>query len=114
MTTKDIKERIWLIADGIPLKLDNMTIKTTDSGKLLVSGWTNTIHFENISRENVLVELASLKDSYAELLKAYNELNDIVRMNNLTIEFHMAYNDAGKVGIGLCSEIDGKLNWYID
>jgi hypothetical protein len=114
MTTKDIKERIWLIADGIPLKLDNMTIRTTDSDKLLVTGWTSTIHFENISRKNVLVELASLKDSYAELSKTYNEINDFVRINNLTIEFHIAYDDAGKVGIGLCSEICGKLNWYID
>jgi hypothetical protein len=102
MTTKDIKERIWLIADGIPLKLDNMTIRTTDSDKLLVTGWTSTIHFENISRKNVLVELACLKDSYAKLSKTYNEINDIVRMNNLTIEFHIAYDDAGKVDIGLC------------
>jgi hypothetical protein len=111
---RDIKERIWLIADGIPLKLENMTIRATDSDKLLVTGWTNKIHFGNLSRKNVLCELESLKDSYAELSKTFNELNDIVKMNNLIIEFHIAYDDNRKVCIGICSEIDGKLNWYID
>lgn len=114
MTTKEIKERIWLIGDGIPLKLDNMTIRTTDSGKLLVTGWTSSIHFENISRNKILKELADLKTSYGELSRIYEELNDLVQSNNLTVEFHMAYDDAGKAGIGLCSEIDGKLNWYIE
>jgi hypothetical protein len=26
----------------------------------------------------------------------------------------MAYDDSGKAGIELCSEIEGKVNWYID
>jgi hypothetical protein len=114
MTTKDIQERIWLIPDGIPLTLDDMTIRTTDSGKLLVTGWTSTIHFENITRGRILMELDDLKNSYSELSKSFNELNEIVSNNNLTIEYHMAYDDAGKVAIGLCSEIEGKLNWDID
>ncbi|MCA0445135.1 MAG: hypothetical protein LCH54_02775 [Bacteroidetes bacterium] len=114
MTTKDIRERIWLIPNGIPLKLENMTIRITDSNKFLVTGWTKTIHFENISRNIVLQELEWLKKSYNELTYTFNELNDIVVMNKLTIEFHVSYDDAGKIGIGLCSEIDGILNWYID
>jgi hypothetical protein len=114
MTTKDIQERIWLIPDGIPLMLDDMTIRATDSGKLLVTGWTSTIHFVNITRERILMELDDLKNSYSELSMSFNELNDIVTNNNLTIEYHVAYDEAGKIGIGLCSEIDGKLNWYIN
>ena len=114
MTTNNLRERIYLIADGVPLKLDNATIKTTDSGKLLVTGWTNTIHFENVSKRRVLEELESLKMTFAELSKSFPELIDIVINNNLTIEYHMSYDDGGKAGIGICSEIEGELNWYID
>ncbi len=109
-----IRQRIWLIPDGIPLKLDNMTVRSNDSGKLLVTGWTRTIHFDNISKEVILQELNNLKSAFSELSRTFSELSDIVQRNALTIEYHMAYNDSGKVGIGLCSEIDGKLNWYIN
>nr|WP_315177138.1 hypothetical protein [uncultured Flavobacterium sp.] len=114
MTRKDIIERIRLVTDGVPLKLDNLTIRTTSSGKLLITGWTNTINFENITKSKILQELDNLKKSYSELAKSFEELNDIVKNNGLTIEYNMAYDDAGKCGIGLCSEIDGKLEWYIE
>jgi hypothetical protein len=114
METEDIRKRIWLIADGVPLKLGNMTIRTTDSGKLLVTGWTDSIHFENISRKKIAQELEDIKISFSELSKSFAELNDLVKLNNLTIEYHMAYDDSGKAGIGLCSEIGGITNWYFE
>ena len=110
---ENISKRIWLLADGIPLKLDSMTIRTFDSDKLLVTGWTTTINFSNISKENLLQELDDLKSSFSDLSKKFPGLIDIVKGNNLTIEYHMAYDDSGKAGIALCSEIKGKLIWYI-
>ncbi|RZK39766.1 MAG: hypothetical protein EOO90_17470 [Pedobacter sp.] len=114
MTTREIRERIWLIADGIPLTLNNLTIRATDSGKLLVIGWTDTVHFKNVTRAKSLQEMNTLKTSYAELSSSYKELNDIVENNNLLIEYHVSYDDGGKTEIGICSEIEGKLSWYID
>ena len=114
MDTEEIRNKIWRIADGIPFKLDNMTIRTTDLGKLLVTGWTNTINFKNIAKDKILQELEELKSSFSDLAKSFNELNSIVKSNNLIIEYHMAYDDAGKVGIGLCSELEGKINWHIN
>ena len=114
MDTNKIREQIWRIANGIPFRMNNMTIRTTDSGKLLVTGWTETMNFKNISKEQILQELEELKSSFANLSKSFNDLNDIVKRNHLTIEFHMAYDDAGKASIGLCSELEGKVNWYID
>ncbi len=113
MNKEQLKESIWRIADGVPLKLGSMTIRTTDSGKLLVTGWTNTVHFENINKSSVLRELEELKLSFTDLTKNYDDLNTIIKMNDLAIEFHMAYDDAEKVGIGLCSELNGDLNWYL-
>ena len=112
-SNENIRKRIWLIADGIPLKLDNMTIKSSDAGKLLVTGWTNTIHFNNISKENIQLELKDLKSSFSSFSERFPELITIIELNNLKIEYHMAF-DTGNAGIGLCSEIDGMLNWYIN
>lgn len=91
-----------------------MTVRTTDSDKLMVTGWTNTIHFKNISKDTVFKELSDLKTSFSELRDSYNELNDLIKLNDLTVEYHVAYNDSGKAGIGLCSEINGVVNWYLD
>ncbi len=113
MNESYIQDRIWRIADGVPLKLGNMTIRTTDSQKLLVTGWTSTIHFENINKSSVLPELENLKASFNDLTETYDDLNTIIAKNNLEVEFHMAYDDAGKAGIGLCSELKGELNWYL-
>ncbi|MCF8296695.1 MAG: hypothetical protein K9J13_04045 [Saprospiraceae bacterium] len=113
MNEEQLKERIWRIADGVPFKLGNMTVRTSEADKLLVTGWTNTIHFENITKDSVMRELRELKESFSELTKTYEDMNSIITGNNLIVEFHMAYDDAGKVGIGLCSEIYGKLNWYL-
>ncbi|WP_305982173.1 hypothetical protein [Roseivirga thermotolerans] len=113
MNESHIRDRIWRIADGVPLNLGNLTIQTTDSDKLLVTGWTNTVHFENIKKDSVLRELEELKATFNELTKTYRDLNTIIEKNNLIVEYHMAYDDAGKVGIGLCSELNGELNWYL-
>jgi hypothetical protein len=113
MNKEEVREKIWRIADGIPFKLGNMTIRTTDTGKLLITGWTNTVHFENISKQIILQELDEVKSSFTSLSRSFQELNDIIKGNELSIEYHIAYDDAGKTGIGLCSEIDGILNWYI-
>ena len=110
---ENIRKQIWLLADRIPLKLPNITIQTNDTGKLLITGWTRTIYFHNISKENILNELDDLKTSFASLSESFPEINDVIRGNNFKVEFHMAYDDYGKGGIALCSEIDGILKWYI-
>lgn len=112
MPTNFISERIDLIAEGFPFQLDNLSIKA-DSGKLLVTGWTNTIEFKDLSKKEILEELALLKMTFSELSNSYPELNRLAS-SNLTIEYHMAYSDYSKAGIGLCSEIEGRLDWYID
>jgi hypothetical protein len=44
---------------------------------------------------------------------AYEDLKLIIKANDMVVEYHMQFNDSGKAGIGLCSEINGKLNWYL-
>ena len=113
MNESHIQDRIWRIVDGVPLKLGNITIRTTDSDKLLVTGWTKTVHFENLKKDSLLKELEELKSTFSELVATFKELTTVIDKYNLIVEYHMAYDDAGKVGIGLCSELNGELNWYL-
>jgi hypothetical protein len=111
---ESIRERIWRIGQGIPLKLDNITISTNDSGRLLVTGWTNTSNFNNISKETFLRELKDLKSLFSDLSRAFPEFNEILKRKGLLIEYRIAYDDSGKAGIWICSEIEGLINWFID
>jgi hypothetical protein len=113
MDTTQLTEKIWRIADGITLRLDNCTIRISDNGRRLVTGWTDTIYFENITKNKVIQELNELKDNFKTLSESLPDLVTLFDSNNLTIEFHMQFDDNGKAGIGLCSEIDGQINWYI-
>ena len=113
MDTTQLTEKIWRIADGIPLRLDNCTIRISDNGRLLVTGWTDTIYFENITKNKVIQKLNELKDNFKTLSESLPDLVTLFDSNNLTIEFPMQFDDNGKAGIGLCSEIDGQINWYI-
>lgn len=112
MKSEEIAKKIRQISDGIPIKLGNITIRASDSEKLLVTGWTNTIHFENISKLHLLQELEDLKSSFSVLLKSFDVLNDVIIRNNFIVEYHIAFDDAGKVGIGLCSEVNDEITWY--
>lgn len=111
MKFNKIEQRTRLIADGVPFKYGNITISTTDSGKLLVTWWTQTIYIENITKEKSERELDQLKEVFAELVDEYDAIESL--RNNFEIEFLVSY-DTGKAGVGICSEINNELIWYIE
>ena len=111
MDSEILRKKIWLIADGIPLKIENVIIRV-DAGKLLVTYWTQTYYLENVTKSNSLIELDDLKNYFSTLMLQFEELQSLIDLNNLKVEYHIAY-DTGKSGVGICSEIDGKLNWYL-
>jgi hypothetical protein len=111
MDAENLRHRIWLIADGIPLKIENVTIKII-AGKLLVTLWTQTRYLENITKANSILELENLKNDFSAFLLKFEEMRTLIKLNDLQVEYHLAY-DEGKSGIGICSEIDGELNWYL-
>lgn len=106
-----IEQKTWLIAEGLPFKFDNITIRTTDGGKLLVTWWTPTVFFENISQENIESELVQLKKNFIALAEEYRAI-ELLR-NELEVEYHISY-DSGKAGVGICSEINNEVIWYIE
>jgi hypothetical protein len=111
MDSENLRERFRQISDGIPLKMENLTIRI-DCGKLLVTHWTQTYYMENITKVNSLIELDNLKAEFSVLMKNFGELKSLIELNDLKVEYHIAY-DSGKSGIGICSEINGENNWYL-
>lgn len=112
MQPDNLREKIWRIADGIPLNLDNVTIRIDKAGKLLVTKWANNFYLENITRQIAFQELQEVKSFYLDLCKSFREIKEIVTNNDLKVEYHVAY-DTGKSGVGICSEIDGIIDYYI-
>jgi hypothetical protein len=106
-------ESIWRIGDGVPLAINNMIIKTTDSGKLLITRIIENISLDCVSRLSIETELSLLRKDYMTLSNKYPDLNKIKEYNQLNIEFHIAcYSSVGQI-IGLCSQIQNEINWYI-
>lgn len=79
----------------------------------MVTRWTSVFYLENITRSIAFQELQEAKSFYLELCESFQELKEIVTANNLMVEYHVAYNDMGKAGVGVCSEIDGTIDYYI-
>ena len=112
MNSEQIRERIWSIADGVPLSIENVTIRIDRAGKLLVIGQTDTCYFENVTKEKTLLELQNLKEYFISLKSQFEELQNLISLNNLTTEYHITFPD-GKNAIGICSEINNEVNWYL-
>lgn len=112
MNSEQIRERIWSIADGVPLSIENVTIRIDRTGKLLVIGQTNTYYFENVTKEKTLLELQNLKEYFIFLKSQFEELQNLISLNNLMTEYHITFPD-GKNTIGICSEINNEVNWYL-
>src|SRR5689334_13959231 len=108
---EEIRKKLGRITSGLPVLFGRMTIQMVDE-KLIVTGWTSTFYFENLNRDEVGKELEGLKKDFSNLSASFVELSHILESNHLNIEYHMAY-DTGKSGIALCSEIKGRLVWYI-
>ncbi len=111
MEFNDIRQRILLIADGVPLKVGNITIKI-EAGKSIVTYWTETYHLKNVSEANSIIELGNLKKNFLLLIRQFEDLQNLIHLNDLKIEYYIAH-DTGKSAVYICEEIDGKFSWHL-
>jgi hypothetical protein len=98
-----------LLQDNQSLKVGDLTFSLADNKELSVIGWTNFIHLENLTKRQSLIELNEIKDLFRLMLNSSKELADFAK--NKTINFFFNYDDAGKCGIGICSEKKGEIFW---
>jgi hypothetical protein len=73
-----------------------------------VTGWTHSYYLENVSKENALKDLALVKEKFKELIKKSIELSAFVE--DKKVEYYLSF-DTGKASIGVCKEVDDKIQW---
>ncbi|MCP9764078.1 hypothetical protein [Lacihabitans soyangensis] len=98
-----------LLQDNQFLKVGDLTFNLKENRELVVIGWTNYIHFENLTKRQSLIELNEIKDLFRLMLNSSKYLADFVE--NKTIKYFLNYDDSGKCGIGICSEENGQIFW---
>ncbi|UEG51283.1 hypothetical protein LK994_07345 [Ferruginibacter lapsinanis] len=112
MDTEELKHRInnalILLADGHSLKVGDLTFGCRDKTNFSVSGWTNNILLENVTRQSALTELNDIKSLFSKMVDTSNELADFIK--NKQIIYYLGY-DYGMGSIGICNKKNGQLKW---
>jgi hypothetical protein len=103
-----LKNAIILLADLHTYTVGDITLNAKDKDHLSVTGWTNSIALENISKQKALEELSETKLLFDKMVKCSNEFATFIK--NRQIEYRLGF-DYGMGGIGLCSETNGQLVW---
>ena len=99
-----------LLQNNRSLKVGELTLSSNDNTELNVIGWTNFIHFENLTKRQSSIELNEIKDMFRLMLNSSRELADFTE--NKAITYFLNFNDAGKCGIEICSEVNGQIFWH--
>jgi hypothetical protein len=115
MTEAEIQNRLknamLLLADLNTYIVGDITLSSKNKNHIGVTGWTNSIALENITKQKALIDLSETKVLFNKMVKSSNDFADFIK--NRQIEYCISY-DYGMGSIGLCSEINGKLNWLTE
>ena len=107
-----IRTAVDFLKDGQSFKLGDLTLGITDNGDVYVTGWTQYINIENLTRDIALYELKEIKELFERMTHHSPELKRFTV--DRVVKYNLAYDDSGKVGIGICEEVNGKLTWIMD
>jgi len=103
---------IEFLKDGQTFKLGDLTLGRTSGGDILVTGWTDYLDLQNLTKRAALTELKETKELFNKLILFSSDLKEFT--TDKRIEYHLAYEDSGKAGIGVCYEVGGQLTWIIE
>jgi hypothetical protein len=112
MDNDRIKTAVDFLKDGQAFKLGDLTLGITDNGAMYVTGWTHYLNIENLTRDIALTELKEIKELFERMTHYSPELKTFTV--DKVVKYNLAYDDSGKVGIGICEEVNGQLTWTMD
>ncbi len=116
MTEQELKHRIRnaiiFLSEKGTFKVGDLNFSTQNKNEFSVIGWTIKTNLKNITKETALTELNETKELFKKMISKSPELASFI--NNKQIEYILSYDDYGKVGIEICSEINGKIKWKTD
>ena len=107
-----IKSSLILLTEGNSFKVGDLTFGCKNKKIFSVTGWATTNNLETLTKHKALTELNEIKFLFARMVNASLELSEFIK--DKQIDYYLGYDDNGKCGIGICSEIDRQINWEIN
>ena len=111
MLRERLKGAIEAIRDGQRFKLGDLLI-TKDKNTVLVTGWTESLHLNVLTKSIAKEELAHIKQDFQKLVSSSDDWKEFV--TDKTIQYNLDYDEFGKGGPGICKEVNGKIEWMVE
>lgn len=111
MIRERLKGAIEAVKDGQPFKIGDLSI-TKDQNTVSVTGWTEILFLNILSKAKAAAELAQIKHDFQKLVSSSADWQDFV--SGKTIQYKLDYDEFGKGGPGICKEINGQIEWLVD
>jgi hypothetical protein len=97
-----------LLKDGQSLTIGDLRLGIEESGSMYITGWTQYLDINNLSKAKALQELSEIKALFYDMVSDSKELEIFIVGKSL--KFNLAFN-YGKGGFGICSEKNGIITW---
>ncbi|MGF7232519.1 hypothetical protein [Arachidicoccus sp.] len=111
LDNRRLKIAIQFLKEEQSFAIGNLRIGFENKNTFFVTGWTQYLNLENLTKKQALLELEHIKELFQEIVDSSKELKDFIKEKN--IKFNLAFN-YGMGSIGVCSEKNGVIKWEVD
>jgi hypothetical protein len=111
MEIERINTAVKFLNNGQSFRVEPLLLGTIDTSNLYVTGWSQYIFLNNLTKQIALRELQEIKILFEEMISISQDLRGFVK--NKKIEYNLVF-DTGKAGVGICSEKNGNIEWQRD
>jgi hypothetical protein len=74
-----LRSALKLLSDGQGFKVSDLHIAYKDKILFSVTGWSQNILLENVTRQSALTELKEIKSLFQKMVEASDELSDFIK-----------------------------------
>lgn len=107
----DLRTLVEFLKDNQSYRVGDIRVGITEQFEIEVTGWSNYIHFENLTKLNCLQELKEIKKIFFKMIDVSDDLKNFVA--GKTIIYNLGFDHYGKSSIAICMEKDGEVVWRI-
>jgi hypothetical protein len=103
-----IRTAVEFLKDGLPFKVGALYLGLSEGEILNVTGVSQYIYLENITKQSATKELEDIKTLFEKMTFISSELKNFV--SGKKVKFNLDF-DYGMGDIRICSEKDGIITW---
>ena len=111
MEISRIKTAVAFLNNGQSFKVCDLRLGMNGKNDMYVTGWSQFLNLENLTRSQALKELNAIKSLFKQMVDLSQELEAFIQ--DKRIEYNHAFN-YGMGAICICSEKEGVVEWGTD